>query len=293
MAKVWEIVLDKGERDVLLVMADHANDDGICWPSNALIAWKADYKDVRSVRRIRRSLEAKGLVTVLSGGQGGRSENGGGVSPKCQLHLDRGTKKPPFRGEVEEREDAPDLSSETTSVELGDGIKEDILSPLNGAEPRGTFSREASGIKEDLTARKEDLVARNGDTTARKEDTAMSSEPPRTTTEPPGPPVDARVGSDFGKQTNEIMTLALVAGKQYPKNVKGHLAGQIKKLLEEGFTYHQVLEATKIWERKGLNPATLPSLVNEVVNGDGSGLSRGNHKPFDSSTQNYESAVIR
>ncbi|WP_373885605.1 helix-turn-helix domain-containing protein [Snodgrassella alvi] len=33
MAKAWELDLSQGEKLVLLALCDHANDDGICYPS--------------------------------------------------------------------------------------------------------------------------------------------------------------------------------------------------------------------------------------------------------------------
>lgn len=82
------------------------------------------------------------------------------------------------------------------------------------------------------------------------------------------------------------MKLALRPRVKYAKDWKGHLAKQIHKLLDEGFTYHVVLDATKICEQKALNPSSMPSLVNQVLHGQPS--SAGNHKPFDASKQNYD-----
>ena len=49
------------EKLVLLKLADMANDEGVCWPSNATIAAQCGL-DARSVRRIVARLEGLGLV---------------------------------------------------------------------------------------------------------------------------------------------------------------------------------------------------------------------------------------
>lgn len=48
---------------VLLALADHANDDGECWPGHAYVARKARL-DERTVPRVIRRLAARGLVRI-------------------------------------------------------------------------------------------------------------------------------------------------------------------------------------------------------------------------------------
>ena len=55
--------LDQSQTLVLLALADAANDEGACWPSQAEIGRKARLKD-RAVRNQIRSLEAAGLLSV-------------------------------------------------------------------------------------------------------------------------------------------------------------------------------------------------------------------------------------
>ena len=55
--------LDQSQTLVLLALADAANDEGVCWPSQAEIGRKARLKD-RAVRNQIRSLEAAGLLSV-------------------------------------------------------------------------------------------------------------------------------------------------------------------------------------------------------------------------------------
>ena len=66
MAMTWAwglIDLDQSQTLVLLALADAANDEGVCWPSQAEIGRKARLKD-RAVRNQIRSLEAAGLLSV-------------------------------------------------------------------------------------------------------------------------------------------------------------------------------------------------------------------------------------
>ena len=74
MSWVWQHgPKEATERLVLLALADHANDDGVAYPSVAGIAEKACCTE-RGARGILRRLEAGGwLVTKVGGGRGGKS----------------------------------------------------------------------------------------------------------------------------------------------------------------------------------------------------------------------------
>lgn len=267
MAEVWTLHLSSGQRDVLLVMADHANDDGICWPSVPLIAWKTD-KDVRSVQRILRDLETAGVITCIANESGGR-----GRSRVYHLHLEKGDKKSPFVSDPLEREEIARLTSGNTDVEVTQIAKGGELSPI---PERVTTARV------------------NGDAGARKGDTAMSPEPPKNHQEPPSSPTGAENNGarNTGKETYEILTLVLRSGRKYPQRFKGHLAREIRNHLDEGFKYHIVLEAAKRLEAKGQNPGSLASFVNEVENGGGIG-SRPQHRPFNPDDHDYEATQVR
>lgn len=62
---------DQGELLVLLALADHADDAGLCWPSMASIASKARMSE-RNARRVVRKLQDAGILTVEP--QRGRSQ---------------------------------------------------------------------------------------------------------------------------------------------------------------------------------------------------------------------------
>lgn len=120
----------------------------------------------------------------------------------------------------------------------------------------------------------------------------MSSEPSEPSEPPSSPTVVETTTRETGKETYEILQLALRSGRRYPNRFKGHLAREVKAILDEGFGYHVVLEAAKRVERKGLNPGALASVVNEVQNGTTTPRVNG-HRPFDADTQNYATAEIR
>lgn len=68
MALVWEVTdLNQCETLVALALADHANDQGLCWPSMDRVAAKARISQ-RQARRVMRSLESKGLILTKRGG---------------------------------------------------------------------------------------------------------------------------------------------------------------------------------------------------------------------------------
>lgn len=72
-AAVWSIKgLKAPERIVLLAIADHADDDGHCWPSMVLLADKCEMTD-RGVRGVIRRLEQAGYLTTSV--SHGRSSN--------------------------------------------------------------------------------------------------------------------------------------------------------------------------------------------------------------------------
>jgi Helix-turn-helix domain len=69
MSQVWEDtrIESQAELLVLLALADHARDDGLCWPSMRSIAGKARIEE-RSAQRIIRRLIEKGFVELVSKG---------------------------------------------------------------------------------------------------------------------------------------------------------------------------------------------------------------------------------
>jgi hypothetical protein len=92
MGEVFKLALTHAQRDVLLALADHADDNGgSVRPSHALIAWKLDCSE-RSVRRnVDELLRAGILKQVWHSGPGRPNE--------YRIDLSAGVRKAPFREE--------------------------------------------------------------------------------------------------------------------------------------------------------------------------------------------------
>lgn len=87
MGEVWRREVSGTEQQVLLVLCDHANDDGAnCYPSVPLIAWKIGVSD-RTVRRIIKELEQRGAISI------GRQD---GKANQYRIHLDALEAKQPL-----------------------------------------------------------------------------------------------------------------------------------------------------------------------------------------------------
>lgn len=73
MSAVWELDLPRDEKIVLLAFADHADDDGVCWPAVERIALKCGYSE-RSIQRKLGPLQDRGLLVEMDpafvGGRG-------------------------------------------------------------------------------------------------------------------------------------------------------------------------------------------------------------------------------
>jgi hypothetical protein len=84
MGKVYELDLPRAERDVLLAMAENANDDGgNCFPSVDLLAWKLSCS-VRKIQYALRDLIKRGAISVIGNRNGGR-----GKHPEYKIDLSR------------------------------------------------------------------------------------------------------------------------------------------------------------------------------------------------------------
>ena len=50
-----------------------------------------------------------------------------------------------------------------------------------------------------------------------------------------------------------------------PGRVKGQIAKEIKNMLDEGIPYERVRQGLATWQKRGLHPSTLPSIVHELA----------------------------
>jgi Helix-turn-helix domain len=110
MAAVWELDLPQNEKLILLAMADHADDRGVCYPSVGRIAWKSGYS-VRRVQVIMAGLRNRHIIAPLGSIVGGR-----GLSTQYQIRPEKGAKLAPFVTEKGDVGVAKRVSSTTKRV---------------------------------------------------------------------------------------------------------------------------------------------------------------------------------
>ena len=110
MAQVWELELPHNTQSIMLALADHADDDGYCYPSVGRLAWKTGY-GVRQVQRTLKDLRDTGLAVPTSPVVGGRHN-----TTVYKLHPAAGKQKHPFQSK--------------TDREILAGIKGDNLTPF-------------------------------------------------------------------------------------------------------------------------------------------------------------------
>ncbi|MFG2996623.1 hypothetical protein [Streptomyces sp. NPDC048340] len=97
----------------------------------------------------------------------------------------------------------------------------------------------------------------------------------------PGSSLTGRDAPASGTLLASVSAKELVAeyinacGQRPPQKVLGHLGREIKALLEEGFAPDAVRTALAQLQAKGLNPSTLASLVNGIVNSSSSASGAG------------------
>lgn len=108
MTAVWNLDLDSTEKLIMLAFADHANDEGVCYPSSELIAHKSGVS-VRHAKRVVKSLIERGLLQV--------QDEGGGRGNRRVVLVDpgKGDTLPPFKREKKGDTTSPNTLERVTS----------------------------------------------------------------------------------------------------------------------------------------------------------------------------------
>ena len=133
MTRVFDKEVDATTQRVLLVLCDHANDHGHCWPSIPLIAWKLGVSERTVIRNVAR-LEEIGVIKVhRRTGSVNRYEIDLGVLPDKSPLV---TKRHPGQNVT------PD-SDVTTRVTKRQGSSDTAMSP----EPSRTVNEPSGGAK--------------------------------------------------------------------------------------------------------------------------------------------------
>lgn len=124
MAEVWKCKFEPKRsswQQVLLVLADHAHDDGTrCFPGIPRISWKTGISE-RQVQRILKGMEDLKCIICVDGADGGR-----GYAKEYHIKLDALPKKQPFVPRSRFHAQKGDIM---TPLEKG-GEKGDIMTPL-------------------------------------------------------------------------------------------------------------------------------------------------------------------
>ena len=116
MGLVWDLDIPTNEKLILLAYADHADHAGnSIYPSIELISNKTNYS-IRTVQRITRNLEERGLLIPEGGQKGGR-----GISAHWSIPL-KGDKLTPFvKGDIHDQKgDICDTKRVTSEALKGD-----------------------------------------------------------------------------------------------------------------------------------------------------------------------------
>lgn len=216
MGEVYKLDLPRAERDVLLALADNANDDGgDCFPGVDLLAWKLDCS-IRKIQYTLRALEIKGAISVLNNKNGGR-----GKHPEYQLNLSA----VPLKGAKTSSRQTP----KGCKNEQEKGAKTDIGDServQNQTQKGANFS--IKGANSDIKGAKTSI--------AYKEETSVetpiepSGETPSTNLEPVGSAV--KLGDLFGFFSAEYEKIYGLPYRPSDENRKADF-GQLKKLVEQ------------------------------------------------------------
>lgn len=89
MSDVMHLDVPREEKLVLMLFADHADDNGLCYPSVARIAWLAGYTQKRSAAAVIKKLIDRGVLVLLQRPTGRRSA-------VYQVRPDKGSLLPEF-----------------------------------------------------------------------------------------------------------------------------------------------------------------------------------------------------
>jgi len=127
------------KREVLLEFADHANDDGICWPSRGRIMYNTGLSE-SAVKQQMKELRDAGVLVVVDQHEGGR-----GKVPIYKVCPEKGPQKAPFsewcmehgkgpKGPSDDRKRGHDVTPEP-SVEPSVNTSKDV----EGLPSPGTF----------------------------------------------------------------------------------------------------------------------------------------------------------
>jgi hypothetical protein len=130
MSEVWTLKIDRDKQLVLLALADHADDEGYCYPSTAYVAWKTNYSK-RQTQRVLDELERDGILKIARPATP-TTPNIYRIQLKAAEHKSPYQRKPAGRGDI--YADRGDIS-ERSGVTFGEGRGDIAVSPKPSVEP--------------------------------------------------------------------------------------------------------------------------------------------------------------
>lgn len=163
MSAVWEREdLDASERLVLLSLADHADDDGVCYPSIARLCKRTSLAE-RTVQGTVKRLTQRGLLVVeYGGGRNGTNRftvraNPAADAPPQQMHPRRKCATPPQMTAKNPAADAPKPSR--TTIEPSNNVRA-VLCAVLKPETADAFIEHRAAKRAKLTARAAELIVK-------------------------------------------------------------------------------------------------------------------------------------
>lgn len=228
-ASEWVRHLDElppAQRVVMYVLASYADEAGSCYPGQTRLARETSLSE-STVRRALRALEDGGYLRREA------RRAAGGYRTSDRYHLNVGARPVPAATGRDDR-----MPSTTGHDDRGESF-----SPVTDDQSHRSNGPHLTGHSDRVTVR--EPLEEQPDVSAAD---AAAQRPE------PEPGAQAIVGA----------WIDACGDTRPPRRVIGHLSKQVRELLDEGQPYADVLAAVQVWHSKGLNPASLPSVLHET-----------------------------
>lgn len=147
MTAVWKLDLPRDEKIVLLAFADHADDDGFCFPSVGRIAWKCGYSTRSIQRKISDLVNERKILQIV-----GVEDHKNGKPTRYRVLPSKGTVLPPFIAKTFRDKLSPGDTGGATPGDTGGAQAPDTaVSPESSVSNRHTETSETplppSGVR--------------------------------------------------------------------------------------------------------------------------------------------------
>lgn len=263
---------------VLLLLADYADDNGVCWPGTRALAEDA-CTDQRRVRSMLDDLRALGLIAWTGEPRKTRV---------YQLRLDVGAKS---REERTHDHRAPASATTKRRDQRMSRTEGGAPAASEGGAPAASPAPPEGGAATELRAVRP--LAEGGTPSYTSRDLI---DPPVCAREQQAPAPAAPVHASTDPSTGARIVTAWLesARKPPPRKVVGQVRENVAALLAEGQDPDDVRAGLALWATKGLHPNVLPSVVHEAqVQPQGRRVAGGRPSRSDQAGAAYRAAVER